>query len=112
MGGWDLPIFGGQSLFQELRGFMETSRLPELSVHELIFYLLAIVQELSRRFPWTSRSTPASSDHPSQGWVDPETAGDSQPPGCTGKCVVCRAPCIRLQPGHKHCKCKNHLHWR
>ena len=91
-------------------GFMDRSRLPHLSVHELVFYLLALVQELGRRFPWTVRDTPAPPDFPPPGGTDQEAPED--PVACTGKCIVCRSACIRLQPGHKHCKCRAHLHWR
>ena len=70
---------------------MDRSRLPHLSVHELVFYLLALVQELGRRFPWTVRDTPAPPDFPPPGGTDQEAPED--PVACTGKCI-CVSKCL------------------
>ena len=34
------------------------------------------------------------------------------PARCGGTCCICGIACVRLEPGHKHCQRKRHLHCR
>ena len=110
VGGWDLPSFLEVTIFcRKPWGSWIDHGFLICQCMSWSFYLLALVQELGRRFPWTVRDTPAPPDFPPPGGTDQEAPED--PVACTGKCIVCRSACTRLQPGHKHCKCRAHLHW-
>ena len=89
--------------------------LNDLTMWQLVQVLLAVANAMQRRM-----GVAAEADGPPE-QAQPnrfQAHGRRQHGGdgfhgvqqCNGHCCVCGAPCIRLERGHKHCKCNRHLH--
>lgn len=115
-------------------------QLTDLTLWQLVSLIISIALEIQSRLnngPWGQRqsdmpSEPASVHEPSRAAEAPSSssAGINKGSGkgkgarsqtsdyedaqyiCDGECIICGATCIRLQPYHKHCKCRRHLHYR
>ena len=87
--------------------------IDHLNVWQLVQLLIAVAQALSRRLHGQgipNQPPGLQQQVPLAGRVPQGQEMGEQP--CTGQCSVCLAPCIRLERGHKHCKCRAHLRTR
>ena len=84
--------------------FKETAR--GWSLAELVQALVFIVMELQYRLIGGQNQGDAEQGHV------PARPMPAQPPACRGRCIICGAGCIRMNPGHRHCKCQQCLHLR
>ena len=115
-------------------------QLSDLSLWQLVSLIISIALEIQARLnngPWGQRqsdlpSEPIPPQPPSRASeaASSSSAGINKGYGkgkgarsqtsdndeaqhiCDGECIICGATCIRLQPYHKHCKCRRHLHYR
>lgn len=103
------------------------SQLNELSLWQLVQLIISVALEIQARLnngPWGQRQNdtpmepaapPSSSSGINKGkgkGVRSFTEDYDSNVVCDGECIACGNNCIRLQPFHKHCKCKRHLHYR
>ena len=97
----------------------ELPNLDDMSMWQLVQILLAVACAMSRRMGMEPQAAAAAAAAaPPPGFLQQPRAQPrgheafDQPPACRGLCCICGRPCVRLEPGHKHCKCQPHLRTR
>lgn len=90
--------------------------LNELTMWQLVQVLLAVANAMQRRMgmgvdgPEVPPEAPAVHNRYGRRHQSNNQGGEIQ--RCYGMCCVCQHPCVRLERGHKHCKCWTHMHTR
>ena len=87
---------------------MDRGNLDSLSTSRLLEILGEITIILTHRLQ--QFRGPAAG--PSEAPVRPRHTPDRADFECSESCVFCGARCCRLEPGHSHHKCRDHLRWR
>ena len=92
---------------------MEGLDLHGLTLLHLLQLLVQVALELQGRVQAMVGARPEARGRDEEiGGRGAHPVPQRQVAACEGGCCICNAPCIRLEPGHKHCKCRRHLHYR
>lgn len=96
----------------------EMERLPcldGLSLWQLVQILIAVARAIGRKVGNDGAPPGLDADVEEQ-CGPPQPAQGHQAPyhvqNCHGACIICGRQCVRLERGHKHCKCRPHMHTR
>ena len=94
--------------------------VADLSLWQLLHLLITIARELQGRVAGMPGGNGFLPHEDPEGGYDGPNRQDMRgrafqrpaPLGCLNNCCICDQRCIRLEPGHKDCKCRRHLHCR